>query len=196
MSPINRICCIIDLDGFNFRAFENNTMKNEFLIRELGFVRIDPEFGPLLPQSYRFDLTSYDFSKCKDSWNTIHYQTRHVTGLRLKPQSGEFVHRYEDRFNIMRNIYKFCQQPALDIVAYKSGIFEKDFLDEMGIPSLDLSHYGCPKYEDLVRRKMIFSNLFDCGYHTGISNTVKLLHCPMAEVTAFRDWLLFEYPQG
>lgn len=191
----NRVCCIIDFDGFTFRNYTNsNTSQKEFLIREIGFVRIDPEFGEFLAQSYRFDLRFYNFSHCQDAWHTIHHQTKFITGLSLKPQPGEKVHKYCTINQCLRSIYKLCRQSRRDIVAFKGGIYEKKYLDELNIPNLDLNKYGCPKYTELLKQNVVRSPIVDCGYHLKIAEEVTVVHCPKAEVAAFRDWLMLYYP--
>ena len=195
MDDIYKICCIIDFDGFNFRHYVDRlTSSNEFLIREIGFIRIDPEFGDFLAQSYRFDLSFYDFSHCPDAIHTINHQIRYVTGLPLKPQRGEKVYDYGSVKNCIRKIYENCRTPQRNVVAFKGGEFEKKYLSELEIPNLDLSSYGCPKYELLVKSKFVQSHIIDCGFHRKIHDEIDLVHCPRAEVTAFKDWLFFEYP--
>lgn len=194
---MERICCIMDFDGFSLKNYTNkSTYKNEFLIREIGFVRIDPEFGTFLAKSYRFDLSFFEFSHCKDAWSTINHQTRYITGLSFKPEPNEKVYNYDDRLAIVKSIYHTCRQPELDIVAFKSGVYEKELLCELGIPWLDLGIYGCLKYEELVKKKMVFSQLTDCGYHKRIGDSAQIVHCPRAEVTAFRDWMLLYHSVG
>lgn len=194
---IDKICCIIDFDGFSFRSYiDRSTFSSEFLIREIGFIRIDPEFGDFLAQSYRFDLSFYDFSHCPDATATINHQIRHITGLPLKPQVGEKVHDYSTVRACIRTIYDICRTPERDIVAFKGGDKEKMYLDELGIPNLDLSQYGCPKYKELVKRNLVQSHLIDCGFHRKIDDEAGVIHCPRAEVTAFKDWLCLNYPPG
>lgn len=196
MDKIYRVCCIIDFDGFNFKNYiDRVTYSNEFLIREIGYIKIDPEFaGDVLAHSYRFDLSFFDFSHCPEAVSTINHQIRYVTGLPLKPQPGEKVYDYSTVKSCIRSIYKMCQTPKRNIVGYKGGVFEKKYLDELEIPNIDISQYGCPKYQYLVEQKIVQSHLIDCGYHRKIDGQVNIVHCPRAEVTAFKDWLLLNFP--
>ena len=41
------------------------------------------------------------------------------------------------------------------MVAYKGGHVEKDRLNKLNIPCLDLETWGCPKYEGNYRRTII-----------------------------------------
>jgi hypothetical protein len=68
-------------------------------------------------------------------------------------------------------------------VAYKGGQVEKDLLDSLKIPSLNLEELGCPKMEVLAEEAPF---LFDhCGHHKNV-----LSHCPQKEVLLFEWWFL------
>ncbi|KAG8172488.1 hypothetical protein JTE90_009834 [Oedothorax gibbosus] len=67
-------------------------------------------------------------------------------------------------------------------MAFKGGNIEKNVLWRLNIPYLDLEEYGCPKFDELKKSLTSFKT---CGFH--IDET---LHCPQAEVTAFRAWML------
>ena len=70
------------------------------------------------------------------------------------------------------------------MVAYKGGHVEKDLLNKLNIPCLDLETWGCPKYEQL--KQTIVEPLPSCGFHL---NDI-IHHCPMTECHAF--WLWFQ----
>ena len=69
------------------------------------------------------------------------------------------------------------------MLAYKGGHFEKDLLERLGVPSLNLERWGCPKASELMT-SMIW--LETCGSHL-----VKdaFMHCPKVEVEAYGQWL-------
>ena len=70
------------------------------------------------------------------------------------------------------------------MVAYKGGHVEKDLLNKLNMPCLDLETWGCPKYEQL--KETIVEPLSSCGFHLNDN----ILHCPMTECHEF--WLWFQ----
>lgn len=191
---INKVCGIIDFDGFNIRKYSNSVFTSEFLIREIGFIQIDPENVDRAAKSCRFDLSFYDFGgRQEDVWRTINYQTRYVTGLTFKPGPEENVYDYTKVESFVTSMYNESRWAGHDVVAFKGGIEEKKLLDQLSIPHVNLEDYGCPKYKDLLKQNIVRSPPIDCGYHKGLK-VGKVVHCPKAEVTAFRDWLLLHYP--
>ena len=49
------------------------------------------------------------------------------------------------------------------MIAYKGGHIEKDILDNMGLPSVDLEEFGCPKVDSLWSSH--YSPGRSCGHH-------------------------------
>ena len=57
-------------------------------------------------------------------------------------------------------------------------------LEKMGIPSVDLGEYGCPKADQL------FSSHFPAGSSCGNHRqTLQWIHCPKQETFLFYQWL-------
>ena len=71
-------------------------------------------------------------------------------------------------------IWQKCQTPQAFTVAYKGGHVEKDILEQMRIPSVNLETWGCPKYE------LCTTPPFDCGCHFN-----PRFHCILSECYAF-----------
>ena len=175
MSPsVNKICGIIDFDGFNVRG--------EFLVREFGYISMKPTWRK--GKSKRYDLRPYSYLITKKDSRCIHYVVNNIFGMPFRPFLGEYVHKLENLDYHVVDFYESCRSSYRNILGYKGGQIEKEWLDGLGIPSVNLEIYGCPKFNDLHCEKY---DKISCGYH------IKNLHCPRAEVTAFRDWIYQTY---
>ena len=71
------------------------------------------------------------------------------------------------------------------LVAYKGGHLEKDLLDKMGLPSINLEEFGCPKADSLWSSH--YPPGKGCGHHK--EHTFKFIHCPKQETFLFFQWL-------
>ena len=71
----------------------------------------------------------------------------------------------------IKQIFSYCDcttsTEERTVVAFKGRHVEKDLLNKLNIPCLDLETWCCPKYEQL--RKTIVEPLASCNIH----------HCPM-----------------
>lgn len=184
---LDKVCCIIDCDGFTVRTWNDQQVsyRTDFLIRELGYVRVDPVYN-YLPRSYRFDLSrTYDFRKLPaDADKTLRYQSRVVIGLSLLPGPRETdCLDAGDLAEVVGKMYDRCRTADAFLVGFKGGQWESDLLKGLDIPALDLQAFGCPAFEEV---KMAYR---DCGHHTKVERK-RVFHCPMAEVAAYRDWYM------
>ena len=73
----------------------------------------------------------------------------------------------------------------LGLIAYKGGQIEKEILENMGLPCVDLEEYGCPKADALWRS--YFNPGTSCGHHK--VETLKFIHCSKQETFLFFHWL-------
>lgn len=189
---LNRVCCIIDVDGFDIKNYdEYGHFANEFLVRELGCIRIHPSHN-LMSTSYRFDLRKkVNLARCPENVKqTLDFQSRNIIGLSVFPRPAERdIRSYDSLKKVLQDIYEFCRRADADVVAYKGGDKERKLLESLNIVCLDLQSFGCPSYKELVDSEQVYSKLEDCGYHTEIRGK-SLVHCPKAEVTAYRDWFM------
>lgn len=193
---LEKVCCIIDVDGFDVRIYDKNNCNytTEFLVRELGYVKIDPTYD-YLPMSYRFDLRQkIKLANLKpDAMRTLRFQSENIIGLPVMPGRNERdCVQYELLEKAFLEIYNLCRKSDANVVAYKGGDKEKKFLEGLGIPCVDLQHFGCPSFKDLVKFGEVYYNLRSCGHHTELKKD-RLMHCPMAEVVAYRDWYKMNY---
>lgn len=78
--------------------------------------------------------------------------------------------------------YNTVKTEANNVVAFKGGECGKESLELLGIHFKNLADLGCPRYNDKVTKKF---KALPCKYHRN-----KDLHCPIAEVTAFKNWFV------
>ena len=72
------------------------------------------------------------------------------------------------------------------IVVYKGGHIEKDLLNKLNIPCVDLKEFGCPKANELL---LIGGNVgFVYGHHLHAHT-----HCSLVECYLFSQWLTKHY---
>ena len=114
---------------------------------------------------------------------TVAYVQRHVTGLPYYPGPRERdVHVQEQVKDDIVEIWRKCKTPFARVVAYKGGHVERDLLEDLRIPSVNLETLGCPKYEQCTPLS------FDCRCHDRA-----LSHCSMSESYAFMHWFKTQY---
>ncbi len=68
-------------------------------------------------------------------------------------------------------------------IAYKGGCIERDLLNKLNIPSINLQSYGCPKAEKLMDNLIWLDT---CGNHL---TSMAYQYCPKLEVEAYGLWL-------
>ena len=166
---MNDICCCLDLEGFR--------VQGQFVVRELGWC--DREAKRVGCFHY---TSSVPYSSLNDrDRRTVVYVRQHVTGLPFYPGPKERalgVHAQNQVKDDMVTIWRKCQTPQAYAVAYKGGTVEKELLEQLRLPSINLETLGCPKYECCT------PSPFDCGCHDH-----DRFHCSMSECHAFMTWL-------
>ena len=127
--------------------------------------------------TFLFPLRYRDLSY-KDR-RTVKYVYRHVHGLRFEAPYKEVALLQRDVEGVIRALYKN------GLIAYKGGQIEKEILENMGLPCVDLEAFGCPKADALWSSH--FNPGTSCGHHK--VETLKFIHCPKQETFLFFNWL-------
>ena len=104
--------------------------------------------------------------------------------LTYQPHYQERAYEHDEVDIVLLRLYSQFKTEKRTVVAYKGGHVEKDLLNKLNIPCLDLETWGCPKYEQIKRT--IVEPLASCGFHLNDN----IHHCPMTECHAF--WLWFQ----
>lgn len=169
-STANKVCGIIDFSGSNYRG--------NFLVREVGMVGIGRRFRRAKGEVYDFRpfiiSMAEDFSPQRKRRKTFRYRRRRMKIFDLDDLEDRLLHFYDT-----------VRTRRRDVIAYKGGIIERDILEDLGIPYLNLEDLGCPRWDDMQSRK--YEEL-SCEYH-GRRN----LHCPISEVASFKKWYVDHY---
>ena len=162
-SVMDQITLIIDLEGFQ--------LSSGFLVRELGWCTMHGEND----SQHFYSRLRYKDLSVKDR-RTVNCVYRHVHGLRFESSCKEAALPQRDLEVVIRALYRG------GLIAYKGGHLEKDVLDRMGLPSVNLEEWGFPKADSLwslTGRDGQYPPGTSCGHHK--EQTFKLAHCPKQE---------------
>ena len=163
---MEEITLIIDLEGF--------ILSRGFIVRELGWCTILGEND----SQHFYSRLRYKDLNVKDR-RTVNFVYKHIHGLRFESNYREAALPQRDVEGVIRALYRG------GLVAYKGGHLEKDLLDKMGLPSINLEELGCPKADSLWSKTDHHGT--DCGHHK--KDLVKMVHCPKQETFLFFQWL-------
>ena len=172
---MENICLIIDFDGFALK-------DREFLTRELGYAAMDTDECGVVS----FDLSGEPpLDESLNHHKSVWYCRNLVHGLPYYPVEGECPLPLHELDQFLLDLYRRHATEYKKLVAYKGGICERNKLGQLGIPHVNLEQYECPRYETLLR--MGYDDV-SCGLHEK-PRKVKVFHCALAEVKAFRRWV-------
>ena len=134
-------------------------VNKRFYCKELGLLKV----GDVAARSYFFDI-GFEWSELssKDK-QTCDYVMRFFHKLPLGVPRGVKAIPLYALEEIVADFYQRVEQNERSVIAYKGGHFEGDLLTSLGIPSLNLECFGCPKAGELIDQ-MIW--LETCGNHT------------------------------
>ena len=163
---MEEITLIIDLEGF--------ILSRGFIVRELGWCTILGEND----SQHFYSRLRYKDLNVKDR-RTVNFVYKDIHGLRFESNYREAALPQRDVEGVIRALYRG------GLVAYKGGHLEKDLLDKMGLPSINLEELGCPKADSLWSKTDHHGT--DCGHHK--KDLVKMVHCPKQETFLFFQWL-------
>ena len=158
MSLSSQVSLIIDIDGFR--------ISTGLIVRELGWCTLE---GANDSQHF-YSPIKYSQLSYKDR-RTVNHVYRHVHGLRFEAAYKEAALPQRAVEGVIRVLYHG------GLTAYKGGHLEKDVLDKIGLPSVDLEEFGCPKADSLWSSH--YPPGKSCGFHK--EHTCKFIHCPKQE---------------
>ena len=171
VSVKDRLCLVIDLEGF--------FVQKKFRVREIGYYSWNEHFGR---HAFFQPATLRDLSH--EDKKTVNFAKHKIHGLTYQPRYQERAYEHDQADIVLLRLNNQYKTEERTVVAYKGGHVEKDLLNKLNIPCLDLETWGCPKYEQL--KQTIVEPLPSCGFHL---NDI-IHHCPMTECHAF--WLWFQ----
>ena len=164
-AALENVCLILDLEGY--------FVQKKFYVRELGWTTWEGHFGAQhYQQPFRWKaLSQMDRLTAKYVYHRIH-------GLPFEDDPQEKARHLENLKRDVLELYAQARTTERFLVGYKGGHVEKDLLQELDLPAINLEHYGCPKFEKLNT----ISIIKDCGHHRFKK------HCAMVESHAFWQW--------
>ena len=168
---MEQIVGVIDMDGF--------VLDKTFYCKELGVLKVGEDEG----RSFFFDIGVHWHELTRKQQRHCMFLTRNIHKLPFGVSRGTNAFPLSDLNAIVKCFYDSVKSSHLSTIAYKGGHFERDLLQHLQIPSINLEHFGCPKAEFLFDRLVWLET---CGHHLG---THSYQHCPKVEVEAFGKWL-------
>ena len=132
----DELCFDLDFEGF----FINKT----FHPRELGYYTWNEEYGPL---AFRQLVPHKDLYE-KDK-RTVNFVINKIHGLHYQPSPQECGQHPRVIPRMIQDLCRDYSTPDRTLVGYKGGHMEKDLLNKVNIPCLNLETLGCPKYDVL-----------------------------------------------
>ena len=157
------------MDGF--------TINKIFYCKELGIIRMGEAMAKSIDTGIRWvDLSPKDKAMCN-------YVIQKIHKLPFGVPQGVDARSLSTLGSIVVDAYRGMKQNERSTVAYKGGHYEKDLLASLGILSVNLEEFGCPKAEVLIKQ---MDWLETCGNHI-VSEAYS--HCPKVEVEAYAQWL-------
>ena len=153
-------------------------MDKTFQVRELGYYSWNDYFG----RYAFFQPTLLKDLSYKDK-KTVTFTKYNIHGLTYQPRYRERGYQQEEVLGVLGRVYNQYTTEERTVIVYKGGHVEKDCLDKLNIPNINLERLGCPKTDQL--KHTIVEPLPSCGFH--LNETI--YHCPMTECHMF--WLWF-----
>ena len=168
---------------FNHR--HGGVLLPKFYARELGYANYLGGFGQHfhdMPMKYTDLLPS--------QVKQVVYVTRRIHGLSLTPTHFENAKPQDQLPLDVTNLYKQYKTNQKTVVAYKGGHIEKDLMNKLDFPSVNLEEFCCPKVEELIQMGC-GQEVWDCGHHMGTG----IAHCSVAECRILQEWIIFKINQ-
>lgn len=162
----HKICGIIDFAGSRYNGM--------FLVREVGYIGLGRSVKKAKGEVFDYKPYMLSFADAPSP-------KKARTSAPPPPPQME-VSDLRDLDRHILDFYEKVKTKVKNVVAFKGGECEKEVLERLGIPFKNLEDLGCPKYNEMDTKKF---RSFACKYHKN-----KDLHCPVAEVAAFKTWLL------
>ena len=161
MDRLYNVCMVVVLKGYY--------IAQKFNVREVGTVSWDGSFSHqkyAMPVKFA-DLNSADkkMAKCRKA---------RVHGLNFRARRNENAHDQTCLEVDILNLYNEARSGQVDVVAYREGQIEKELLDKLMIPNIDLKELGCPE---------TIPGATGCTFHRG------QLRCAKAECDGLWQWM-------
>ena len=158
------VAYIFDMDGYQ--------VGSRFRCKELGWKVV----GCARPYNFYFYWGSLKDLPTKDKF-AVMYVEKNIFDIPYNTYWPGML-KGETVIKLVKQLYG-----GQGRVAYKGGHHEKDILDFLEIPSINLEDFGVPKVGELIE-KYSYDEEESCGKHK-----LSGVHCPREEVMMFDWWL-------
>ena len=177
MGDVKKICLIVDLEGFHIAARKSKLYS--VVVHEMGQCAW-PGSDAFCGTFHYFPTDKYRDLHLRDR-RSVKYVMDHIHGLSYHPTCEEQVRPPWQLYEDIEDLYNTHKTSDRVLVGCKGGRVEMEILSKMGIPSVNLEHLGCPKFDTMTR----LATMGSCGHHA------KPLchHCPQVECYHFMQWL-------
>ena len=145
----NSVCLVTDLEGF--------FVQKKFQLHEMGYYSWDEHFD-----HHAFFQPAALKNLSHKNKKTVNFAKHNIHRLAYQPGYQERAYEHDEVDIVLLRLYSLLKMEKRTVVAYKGGHVEKDLLNKLNIPCLDLETWGCPKYEQL--KQMIVEPLASCGF--------------------------------
>jgi len=151
---MEQICMIVDFDGYQVN-------HHPYIVRELGLYSVlHGSFSWFLENQLPY------VSLEKRDRKTVNYVYHDIHGLRFESTQQEKALPQHMIKPLIDLNYQRSRTSQRNMVAYKGGHLEKDLLNELRIPCVNLEDFGCLKVEKIIA--MGFDVRSTCGRHGGL----------------------------
>lgn len=205
---LEKITHLIDADGF--------TLRGDFWVREMTILRLSDNQAT----RYEFRLPFYYDELTDEEKSAVIFLCKRIHGMRFSSRVpvniGPRVRalRKADKDEALKCLQEYitaeektCPHP---LFAYKGGYIEMNWLTKLGIPSVNLEIFGCPKFDVLVRDPYYLMIANDtnavhrledgqavglprmCDLHKHASSRQLPAHCPVGECRVFAVWIFHQ----
>lgn len=171
MSVLLAICAYLDIQGFAHKKFS--------AVREVAWLTTDSPI-PLNFQVHPGCLPLHD-DEARKSLNFNKYK---LHGLDFFPGIQNHFIEQDDVSSVINQLYDSARSVGCYLVAYKGGIMEKNILNDLGIPSVDLDRL-VPKFQTWPDVKNY--RKFTCGNH--VHRELGWQFCSSCKVMFYRNYV-------
>ena len=137
---MEQIVGVLDMDGF--------VLGKTFYCKELGVLKVGEDEG----RSFFFDIGVHWHELTRKQQRHCMFLTRNIHKLPFGVSRGTNAFPLSDLNAIVKCFYDSVKSSHLSTIAYRGGHFERDLLQHLQIPSINLEHFCRPKAEFLFDR--------------------------------------------
>ena len=135
---MDSVCLAVHLHGFYFDHYGG------FKVREMGYRAVESgENG-----SYRYQMVRDYKDLSQRELKTAKFVINRVHGLTYNPREDD---RWGRRLNVEQDLYEQFRTDQRFRVGCKGGSNEKNLLEKLGIPCVNLERLGCIAYGEIPK---------------------------------------------